>query len=148
MANRLKDLAVACIVLLVLLVTGVVSARAQTAPPPPAAGIARRPIARLLASPYRPLVLQLRGAKLTPDQRQQVLGIFKTHRPELKSVQEKVRAARAAWQQAGTIDIEQRKRLNQERMAVLQAARTEIVNLLTPEQKARIDARRGRWQPR
>jgi Spy/CpxP family protein refolding chaperone len=146
MANPLKGLTIAPLVLFVLGAAGVVSA--QTAPPAQAPRPERGPMAHRPATPYRPLLMELRGVKLTPDQRQQVIAVVKAHRPDLKAVQEKLRAARAEWQQAGKIDIEQRKSLNQERMAVLQAARTEISNVLTPEQKAQIAARRGRRQLR
>ncbi len=144
MANRLKNVTIAPLILFFLVAAAAVPASAQTTPRAPAARTARGPKVRLLATPYRPLVQQLRGVKLTPDQRQQVSGIFKAHQPELKAVQQKLRAARTSWQQAGKIDIQQRKSLAQERLAVLQAARTEVFNLLTPEQKAQIEARRDR----
>jgi len=101
-------------------------------------------MARMLTTPYRPIVLELRGLKLTPEQRQQIMGIFKAHQPELKAVAEKLRTARQGWQQAGKIDIQERKNLNEQRMAVLKAVRTEIFNVLTPDQRKQLEARRRR----
>jgi Spy/CpxP family protein refolding chaperone len=127
-------------VLVYLLVGGAVPAAGQTAQAPGAGP--RRPLARSLRTPYRPLALQLRGVKLTPQQRQQVAGVFKAHQPDLRALAGKLRAARQGWQQAGKIDIQERKSLNEQRMAVLQSVRTEVFALLTPEQQAQIQARR------
>ena len=88
--------------------------------------------------------MELRGLKLTPDQRQQIVGIFKTHQPELKAVADKMRAARRGWQQAGKIAIQERKALAEERMAVLKGVRTEIFGILSPEQQKQIQTRRQR----
>ena len=118
---------------------------AQSAPPAAPGNQGRqRPMARLLGSPYRPLVAELRGVKLTAEQRQQVMAIFKAHQPDLKAVGEKARAARLGWQQAGKIDIQERQALQQQRMAVLKAVRTEILGTLTPEQQQQIETRRQR----
>jgi Spy/CpxP family protein refolding chaperone len=141
--TRLKQqiFASAGCVLVYLLVAAAVPASAQTAQAAPAAG-PRRPLARLLKTPYRSLVLQLRGVKLTPQQRQQAAGVFKAHQPDLKALAGKLRAARQAWRQTGKIDLQERRNLNEQRMAVLQSVRTEIFALLTPEQQAQIQARR------
>jgi len=123
----------------------VASASAQTAPPSTANGRGqRRPLARLMTTPYRPIVMELRGLKLTPGQRQQIMGIFKAHQPELKAVADKLRAARQGWQQAGKIDIQERQALNEQRMAVLKAVRTEILGTLSPEQQKQLQTRRQR----
>ncbi len=114
--------------------------QANQAVQPPARG-QQRPMARLLGTPLRPLALQLRAAKLTPEQRQQVQGILESRRADLKAFAAKARAARQAWQQAGKIDINERKGLNEQRLALLQSIRTEILNVLTPEQRAQIEAR-------
>ncbi len=149
MVKRLTRFTLARSVLFLVASCGVVvPASAQPVPPPPHAGSPDGRMARLLGTPYRPLLLELRGVNLTREQRQQVIAVLKAHRPELKAVQEKLHAARAAWQQAGKIDIEQRKSINQERLAVLQAAREDIFNLVTPEQKARIEANRARRRVR
>jgi Spy/CpxP family protein refolding chaperone len=101
---------------------------------------------RLLGTPYRPLVMQLRGVKLTPEQRQQVAAVLKAHQPELKAQAAKARGVRQGWQQAGKIDIQERKTLMEQRMALMQPVRTEILNLLTPEQRAQLEARRFKRQ--
>jgi len=126
------------------LLFAVASASAQTAPSSQKPLARRGPMARMLTTPYRPIVLELRGLKLTPEQRQQIMGIFKAHQPELKAVAEKLRTARQGWQQAGKIDIQERKSLNEQRMAVLTAVRTEIFNVLTPDQQKQLQARRQR----
>ena len=123
----------------------VASASAQTAPPRTANDRGQRgPLARLMTTPYRPIVMELRGLKLTPGQRQQVVSIFRTHQPEIKAVADKLRTARQGWQQAGKIDIAERQGLNEQRMAVLKAVRTEILGALSPGQQKRLEARRQR----
>lgn len=127
------------LVLLALLATPFAASAqevAKTAPP-----VGQRPFGRLLATPFRPLALQLRGVKLTPEQREQVRGVLNAHRAEMKALVDKTRAMRQAWQQAGKIDIQERRSLQEQRMALLQAVRTEILNLLTPEQQAQVKAR-------
>ncbi len=120
-------------------------ALAQTAPPAPPTNAQNRPgLARLARTPYRPIVRELRGLQLTSEQREQIKGIFKTHQPELKAVAEKTRTARQAWQQSGKIDIQERNSLNEQRMAVLKTVRTEVFNVLTPDQQKQIQARRPR----
>jgi Spy/CpxP family protein refolding chaperone len=105
---------------------------------------ARAPLARLQTGPYRPIVLELRGLRLTPEQRQQVMAIFKAHRADLQALGEKARAARQSWQQSGKIDIQERKALNEQRQAIVKAARVEVLALLTPDQRKQIEARRQR----
>lgn len=105
---------------------------------------ARGPLARLLTGPYRPIVLELRGLRLTPEQRQQVMAAFRSHRPELQALGEKARAARQGWQQSGKIDIQERAALNQQRQAILKAARDEVFAILTPVQRKQIEVRRQR----
>ncbi len=122
----------------------VVPAAAQTTPPPANAGSARAPMARLMRTPYRPIVLELRGLKLTPEQRNQVRAIFKAHGPEMKTLAGKVRTARQGWAQSGKIDIKERKALNDERQALLQAVNNEVLSVLTPEQQKQVEARRQR----
>ena len=121
----------------------VVPAVSQTVPPPANPGSARAP-ARLSRIPYRPILLELRGLKLTSEQRQQVQAIFKAHRPELKALAGKFLTARQAWEQSGKIDIKERKALNDERRALLQAVNKEVLSVLTPEQQKQIEARRQR----
>jgi len=130
-----------CLVLAAALPVSAQTARTVS----PEAGPRRLP-ARLLATPYRPLVLQLRKVRLTPQQRERITAILKAHRPDLKAVADKARTARQGWQQAGKIDIQERNSLNEQRQAVMQAVRTEIFNVLTPGQKAQIQRRlrRGR----
>jgi Spy/CpxP family protein refolding chaperone len=105
---------------------------------------ARAPLARLLRTPYRPILLEMRGVRLTREQRQQVLGVFKAHRPELQALAGKVRAARQGWQQSGKIDIQERKALNDQRQAILKAVHGEVLAVLTPEQQKQVEARRRR----
>jgi Spy/CpxP family protein refolding chaperone len=127
------------------LLIAVVPAIAQTVPPTPQRTMtARNPMARLLRTPYRPIVLELRGLKLTREQRQQIQGIFQAHRPEMQALAGKARAARAGWQQSGKIDIQERKALNEQRQAILNAVHNEVVPVLTPEQQKQLEARRQR----
>lgn len=118
-------------------------AAAQTTPPP-AARAGARPVARLLKTPYRPIVLELRGLDLTREQRQQILGIFKMHRPEMQALAAKVRAARQGWRQSGKIDIQERKALDDQHQTLLRGVNTEVLALLTPEQQKQAEARRLR----
>jgi Spy/CpxP family protein refolding chaperone len=141
MASRVKIATIAATCSLVL--CSAIPVLGQT--PPPRNGVpARGPMVRLLRTPYRPIVLELRGLRLTREQRQQVLGIFKTHQPDLQALAGKVRAARQRWQQSGKIDIQERTALNEQRQAILKAVRGEVLAVLTPEQQKQIEARRQR----
>lgn len=113
------------------------------APAPQRPGAALRP---LLRGPFQPIAMQLRGLNLTPPQRQQVLGIFKAHQPDMKALADSARAARARWQQAGQISIQERKDLADRRQAIMSAVRTEVFGVLTPDQRKRLQTRRQRRQ--
>ncbi len=121
-------------VLVCLIVSSAATALAQDSPKP-------KPPARLLRGPYAPIVRQLQGLGVTQEQRQQVLRIFDAHRADVKAVSEKLRAARARWEQAGQIDIQERKTLVAERQAVMKAVRQEVIGVQTPEQQRKLRAR-------
>ncbi len=135
MVNRFnRTLSSTLLVLVCLVVCNAVTALAQE----PAKQKAR---AGLLGGPYAPIVRQLQGLNLTQDQRQQVLRIFDAHKADAKAVAEKLRAARARWEQSGQIDIQERKTLVAERQAVMKTVRQEVVGVLTPEQQKKLQAR-------
>jgi Spy/CpxP family protein refolding chaperone len=113
------------------------TASAQTPPKPPAA--TRQ--AGMLRGPFRPIVMQLRGLNLTPEQRQQVLGVFKAHQPEIKALGQDMRAARVRWEQAGQISIQERKELLGRRQTIMSAVRSEVFGVLTAEQRTKVEAR-------
>lgn len=141
MASHLRTRTV--VVLALALVAGLLAASpaAAQAPVNPRPGNAR---AGLLGGPFRPIMLQLRGLNLAPEQRQQVLGIFQAHQPEMRALAENMKAARARWQQAGQINIQERKELAGRRQAIMKAVRTEVFGVLTPAQQKRLQARRNR----
>ncbi len=145
MGNPAKKAAILGATALIVATLGAGPALAQDMRP--AAGQAapgKAGLARLLRTPYRPIVLELRGVKLTRNQRQQVLAIFRAHRPELQALAGKLRTARETWQQAGKIDIQQRNALHDQRQALLKSVNAEVLGVLTPEQQKQIEARRQR----
>ncbi|MGE5361209.1 MAG: Spy/CpxP family protein refolding chaperone [Bacteroidales bacterium] len=135
MAYRFHARVLATLVLVSLVICGAATTFAQDAVKPKAP-------AGLLRGPYAPILRQLQGLNLTQEQRQQVLGIFEAHKADVKAVGEKLRAARARWEQAGQIDIQERKTLMRERQAVMKGVVDEVSGVLTPEQQKKFQARR------
>lgn len=141
MLERARSVAALGVAIIVITaVPGGVSASAQT----PAVARGRRAAVAQMRHPLRQVVASLRGLGLTADQRQQIKGILKKHQPELKALAEKARAARQAWQQSGQISIQERRDLMAQRAAILQAVRTDVLGVLTPEQRNKVEARRRR----
>ena len=135
MVNRFNNPRLFTLLVLVSLVLGCgVAALAQEPP-------RQKAPAGLLRGPYAPIVRQLQGLNLTQEQRQQVLRIFDAHKADVKAVAEKLRAARQRWQQAGQIDIQERKTLVAERQAVMKGVRDEVTGVLTPEQQKKLRTR-------
>jgi protein CpxP len=85
---------------------------------------------------------------LTDAQREQIRAVMEQHRDELRRLNEQVRAARQALQAStaqGQVDQNQANDLGASvsALALAQArVRSEVVALLTPEQRQQIEARR------
>jgi Spy/CpxP family protein refolding chaperone len=93
-----------------------------------------------------PAVMNVPG--LTDAQREQIRAVMEQHRDELRRLNEQVRAARQALQAStaqGQVDQNQANDLGASvsALALAQArVRSEVVALLTPEQRQQIEARR------
>jgi Spy/CpxP family protein refolding chaperone len=91
----------------------------------------------------------LRGLGLTDAQKEQIRTIVQTNRPDPAIMQE-LRTIMQA-RRAGTITDAQKARALEIRHQLQQTQRTvrqDILNVLTPEQKAILEARRHRQQQR
>jgi Spy/CpxP family protein refolding chaperone len=101
----------------------------------------QRPLvaARALAARLGPLAgirLQLRELRLSPEQRQQVQAIFQKHQADIQQL----RDARQAGREAGTAEARQKVRTDMQTFRA--TLMKEVMGVLTPEQRAVVEAQR------
>ena len=92
----------------------------------------------------------LRGIELTDDQKAQIKAIHEANKPtgENKALFDTIRETRKA---GGTITEEQKAQLKQLRdaqMAKMKSVHEQVLGILTPEQKAQLEARKAEMQQR
>ena len=134
-ANRSRVVRAAVLFLLSTVLV-VASAAAQTLVPQKPAK-AKRPLAAAVR-------MQVWGAKLTPEQQQQLRGIVQSHQAEIKALGEKAKALHQAKKAGGQIDPRDLQDLKARRQALVTALRQQTQTVLTPEQQKRVKMLRKR----
>lgn len=89
----------------------------------------------------------LRAANLTDDQKLQIQAIHKANMPDAATMEE-LKTLRQA-KRAGTLTADQQSRmtaLKQAQQLKMKSVHEQIMNILTPEQKAAIEAKKAEWQ--
>ena len=92
----------------------------------------------------------LRGVELTDAQKEQIRAIREANKPDPADF-EQLKAIREARKSGGTVTEEQKaqmKQLREARRAKMGQINQQILAILTPEQKAQLDARKAEMQKR
>jgi periplasmic protein CpxP/Spy len=127
---------------------------------PPARGQVVRPFARAQETrgPFAGIRMELRGLQLTDAERQQVRDVFKQHQREFTVLARELRDARQARNQAALTELGDKVALTGANTRIVSAetdllllrnkVRSEVLQLLTPEQQELARQRRQQAEQR
>jgi len=98
----------------------------------------------------RGMGMGLRGIELTEDQKAQIKAIHQANKPDAAAL-EQMKAFREARRNGGTITEEQKAQMKQfrdARKAKMEQVHQQVLNILTAEQKAQLEARKADGEKR